>query len=199
MADDKSGREAQARSAERRQREREIAAELERGGEAEPPIDATELVDFEVALESLTYPTTGAEIVTTLGEHEIDAADRTYTVEELLPEADVETFDSPADVRVRVQRPTIAATMKRIVEAVDALPDVEFGGSQRDAYEKTLDELESLDEDDDDEGVRVIGDWIVGRIHDDETLPGSRAVRRRAAEFCRENGYQVRNDEWLGI
>ena len=116
MADDKSGREAQARSAERRQREREIAAELERGGEAEPPIDATELVDFEVALESLTYPTTGAEIVTTLGEHEIDAADRTYTVEELLPEADVETFDSPADVRVRVQRPTIAATMKRIVD-----------------------------------------------------------------------------------
>jgi hypothetical protein len=199
MADDKSGREAQARSAERRQREREIAAALERGGEAEPPIDAAELVDFEVALESLTYPTTGAEIVTAVGDFEIDAVDRTYTVEELLPKADVETFDSPADVRVRVQRPTIAATMKRIVEAVDALPNVEFGGSQRDAYEKTLDELESIDEDDDDEGVRVIGDWIVERIRDDETLPGSRAVRRRAAKFCRESGYQVRNDEWLGI
>ncbi|WP_049937362.1 DUF5789 family protein [Haloplanus natans] len=198
MADDKSGREAQARSAERRQREREIAAALERGGEAEPPIDAAELVDFEVALESLSYPATGAEIVTAVGDHEIDAADRTYTVGELLPKADVETFDSPADVRVRVQRPTIAATMKRIVEAVDALPNEEFGGSQRDAYEKTLDELESIDEDDD-EGVRVIGDWIVERIRDDETLPGSRAVRRRAAKFCQESGYRVRNDEWLGV
>jgi len=76
---------------------------------------------------------------------------------------------------------------------------VDFGGSQRDAYEKTLDELESIDEDDDDEGVRVVGDWLVERIADDGTLPGSRSVRRRAAAFCRENGYQVRNDEWLGI
>jgi len=199
MADDKSGREAQARSAERRQREREIASELERGDEAEPPIDAAELADIEAALESVTYPATGTEIVATLGDREVDAADRTYTVAELIPEADAETFDSPADVRVRVQRPSVAATMKRIVEAVDALPNVDFGGSQRDAYEKTLDELESIDEDDDDEGVRVVGDWLVERIADDGTLPGSRSVRRRAAVFCRENGYQVRNDEWLGI
>jgi hypothetical protein len=197
MADDKAGREAQARSAERRQREREIAAELERGDEAEPPLDAADLVDFEEALEFLTYPATGGEVVAAVGDRTIKATDRTYTVEELLPETDVETFDSPAAVRVRVQRPTVAATMKRIVEAVDG-SGVAFGGSQRDAYEKTLDELESIGADDD-EGVQVVGDWIVERIRDDDTLPGSRAVRRRAAKFCRANGYQVRDDEWLGI
>jgi hypothetical protein len=197
MADDKAGREAQARSAERRQREREIAAELERGDEAEPPLDAADFVDFEEALEFLTYPATGGEVVAAVGDRTIKATDRTYTVEELLPETDVETFDSPAAVRVRVQRPTVAATMKRIVEAVDG-SGVAFGGSQRDAYEKTLDELESIGADDD-EGVQVVGDWIVERIRDDDTLPGSRAVRRRAAKFCRANGYQVRDDEWLGI
>jgi hypothetical protein len=199
MADDKEGREAQARSAERRQREREMAAELERGDEAEPPVEPAALVDFEQALETLTYPVTGAEVVDELGDHEIDAADGTYAVAELLPEAEVETFDSPAAVRTRVQRPTVAATMKRIVEAIDALPSVDFGRSQRDAYEKTLDELASIGADDDDEGVRVIGDWIAERIHEKESPPGSRAVRREAAKFCRANGYQVRNDEWLGI
>lgn len=199
MADDKSGRDKQADDAERRQREREIATELERGDEREPPVGAAELADLEAALEELTFPATGAEIVAAIGRREIESVEGSYRIEELVPETDEETFDSPAAVRVQVQRPTVAAGMKRIVEASRTLRSTDFGWTQRKAYEKTLDELEAIDADDDDEGVRAISDWIVERIRDEETLPTSRAVRREAAKFCRTNGYEVRNDEWLGI
>jgi hypothetical protein len=199
MADDKSGRDKQADDAERRQREREIATELERGDEREPPVGAAELADLEAALEELTFPATGAEIVAAIGRREIESVEGSYRIEELVPETDEETFDSPAAVRVQVQRPTVAAGMKRIVEASRTLRSTDFGWTQRKAYEKTLDELEAIDAADDDEGVRAISDWIVERIRDEETLPTSRAVRREAAKFCRTNGYEVRNDEWLGI
>ena len=199
MADDKSGRDKQADDAERRQREREIATELERGDEREPPVGAAELADLEAALEELTFPATGAEIVAAIGRREIESGEGSYRIEELVPETDEETFDAPAAVRVQVQRPTVAAGMKRIVEASRTLRSTDFGWTQRKAYEKTLDELEAIDAADDDEGVRAISDWIVERIRDEETLPTSRAVRREAAKFCRTNGYEVRNDEWLGI
>ncbi|MFC4550693.1 MULTISPECIES: DUF5789 family protein [Halorussus] len=199
MADDKRGRDKQAHDAERRRQERAIADELERGDETEPPVEAAELADFEAELDSLAFPATGTEVVEAVGDSEVESVDGSYTVEELVPDTDEETFDSPAAVRLRVQRPTIAAAMKRIVEASETLQDADLRGSQREAYEKTLRELESIDADDDDEGIQVVTDWVVERIRDKEKLPGSRDVRRRAAEFCRANGYQVRNDEWLGI
>ena len=199
MADDKQGRDKQAHDAERRRQERDIADELERGNETEPPVEAAELADFEAELDSLAFPATGTEVVEAVGDREVESVDGSYTVEELVPETDEETFDSLATVRLRVQRPTVAAAMKRIVEASEALPNADLRGSQREAYEKTLRELESIDADDDDEGIRVVTDWVVERIRDKEKLPGSRDVRRRAAEFCRANGYQVRNDDWLGI
>ncbi|WP_276302363.1 DUF5789 family protein [Halorussus lipolyticus] len=199
MADDKTGRDQQADDAERRQRERDLAAELERGDETKPPVDAAEVTDFESELESVEFPATGSEVVAAVGDREVESPDKTYAVEELLPDTDVETFDSPAAVRMRVQRPTIAAAMKRIVEASGTIPNVEFRDSQRNGYEKTLRELKAIDADDDDEGIQVITDWIVERIREKEKLPKSRAVRRQAAKFCRSNGYQVRDDEWLGI
>jgi hypothetical protein len=199
VADDKSGRDEQADDAERRQQEREIATELERGEEREPPVVAEELDDFEAVFEELTFPATGAELVAAIGQREIESVKGSYRIEELVPETDEETFDSPAAVRVQVQRPTVAAAMKRVVEASKTLRNTDFSWAQRKAYEKTFEELETIDADDDDEGIRAISDWIVERIHDEETLPTSRAVRREAAKFCRTNGYEVRNDEWLGI
>jgi hypothetical protein len=199
MADDKSGREKQARDADRRQRERDIGAELKRGDEPEPSIEATELDGFESELGSLEFPTTGAAIVATVGDRTLESNDGSYTIEELVPETDEETFDSPAAVSAQLQRPTIAAAMKRVIEASKELPNTEFPWSQRKAYETTFQELKAIDADDDDEGIQAITDWIVQRIRDKEKLPGSRDVRRQAAKFCRENGYQVRNDEWLGI
>lgn len=199
MADNKSGRDKQADDDDRRQREREITTELERGDEDEPPVDASELAYFETELDAVAFPATGAELVSAVGDREIEAADGTYAIADLLPDADAETFESPAEVRVRIQRPTIAAAMKRIVEAVGSLPNEELGRSQRDAYEQTFRALEAIDADDDDEGIRVIADWIVERIGEKEAVPGSRDVRRQAAKFCRKNGYEVRNDEWLGV
>ena len=199
MADDKRGRDKQARDAERRQRERDIAAELERGDETEPPTDEAELDEFEAELASLEFPATGTEVVAAVGDREVESADGTYSLEELVPDTDGEQFDSPAAVRVRVQRPTIAAAMKRIVEASETLRNEELSGSQREAYERTLRELKAIDAVDEDEGIRAITDWIVERIRDEERVPGSRAVRRQAAKFCRANGYEVRNDEWLGV
>ena len=198
MADDKSGRDKQARDEERRQREREINAELERGDEAEPPVDTSELAYFETALDAVTFPATGAAIVSAVGDREIESAVGTYAVADLVPDVEAETFDSPAAVRVRIQRPTIAVAMKRIVEASDPLPDEELGESQREAYVRTFRALEGIDGDDD-EGIAFMADWIVKRIREKEALPGSRDVRRRAAKFCRTNGYEVRDDEWLGV
>jgi len=199
MADDKDGRNKQARNADRRQRERAIAEELERQDETEPPVETAALDGIEAELESVEFPATGTETVAAVGDREVESTEGTYAIRELVPDTDTETFDAPSDVRRRVQRPTIAATMKRIVEANEAHPNVDFGASQREAYEKTLRALKAIDADDDDEGVRVVGDWILERLRDEGEFPGSRAVRQRGAEFCRSNGYQVRDDEWLGV
>lgn len=199
MADTKDGREKQARNADRRQRERDIAAEMDRWDDAEPPVAPGELAYFEADLESVAFPATGSEIVETVGDREIEATDGSHAVADLVPDADGETFASAEAVRVRVQRPTVARAMKRVVEAVDALPYAELDDSQRDAYARTFRELEAVSPDDENEGIRAVADWIVERTRESETAPGSRDVRRRAAEFCRENGYEVRDDEWLGV
>jgi len=199
MADDKRGRDKQAHDAENRQREREIEAELEREDELEPSVETEDLAELEDDLESVSFPATGAEVVAAVGDREIEAPEGKYSVAELIPETAEETFDSPAAVRVQVQRPTVAAAMKRVVEATETLRNAEFGWTQRKAYEKTFVELEAIDGDDDDEGITAITEWVVDRIHEKEVLPSSRAVRREAAKFCRANGYQIRYDEWLGI
>ena len=199
MPDDKQGRDKQADDADRRQRERAILEELERSDETEPPVEEAVLDDVETEMGALDFPATGSEVVAAVGDREVESADGTYTVEELVPESDDVTFDSPTAVRVRVQRPTTAAAMKRVVEASDTLQSANLSRSQREAYEKTFRELKAIDADDDDEGVQVIADWLIERIREKQKLPGSRDVRRQAAKYCRTNGYQVRNDEWLGV
>jgi len=199
MPDDKRGREKQARDADRRQRARDVLAQLERGEETEPPVPETGLESLESELDAIAFPATGAEIVAAVGEVELPAEEGPATVDALVPETDTETYESPDDVRLRVQRPTIAAAMKRIVEANAEATQDPLGASQWEAYEKTLRALKSIDADDEDEGIRVITDWIVEQTHENAWPPGSRSVRREAAEFCREHGYEIRNDEWLGV
>ncbi|AEN05938.1 hypothetical protein [Halolamina sp.] len=199
MADDKNGREKQADDADKRQRKRDVAAELDRGDEPEPPVDSSALAYFDSELESLEFPVTASEVVAVIGDREIESDTESYTVEELVPEVESVTFDSPSAVRTRVQRPTVAVAMKRVLEAAETLPNTELRQSQHDAYEKTFLELKAVDADDDDEGILAITDWIVEQISEKESVPGSRAVRRQAAKFCRTNGYEIGNDEWLGI
>lgn len=199
MADDKRGRDKQARDEDNRQRRRDMVEELERGDETEPPVDASALGELETSLGRVEFPATGAELVSAVGDQEIETPDGTYSVAELLPETDAVIVESPAAVRTRVQRPTIAAAMKRVVEAAESTPNVELGRSQREAYEKSFRALQGIDADDDDAGIGFIREWIVEQLETKGKLPGSRGVRREAAKFCRSEGYTVRNDQWLGV
>lgn len=199
MADDKEGRDKQAQDEERRQRERELETALERGDEPEPPVEPASLAEVEAKLESQAFPATGTEIVATVGDHVIETATESYAVEELVPATDGEQFEEPAAVRTRIQRPTVASAMKRVLEAAETLPNTDVSQSQRDAYERTFRALEDVDETDENEGVRAVSDWVVERIRENEKLPGSRDIRRQGAKVSRERGYEVRNDEWLGI
>jgi hypothetical protein len=199
MADDKRGREKQSRDADMRQRKRAILEELERTSETEPRVDFESIAEAEAALESVFFPATARQVVDAIGEIELDAAEGPMRADELLPNADAETFNSPTEVRSRLQRPTVASAMKRVVEAADEARKVELSGSQREAYEKTFTALEDLAPTDEDEGIPYIRDWILDQLAEDGELPGSRSVRRESAKFARENGYPIGNDEWLGI
>lgn len=195
MADNKSGRDKQADDERRRQRQRDIVAELERGDETEPPIPPEALDDLEPELEALSFPATGAEIVDTVGDRALGPA----TIADFLPETEAETFEDPEAVQLRLRRPTIAGAMKRVIEANATISNDRLRDSQREAYERTFRELRDIDAVDEDEAIGAVADWIVEQVEETGKLPGSRAVRRQAAKICRAEGYQVRNDEWLGI
>jgi hypothetical protein len=206
MADDKAGRENQAQHAERRQREREVEMALERGDEPEPPLPTADADALTDDLETLSFPATGDEIVAALGDREIEVMDPdgaeptdTARVADLIAPAEVEAFDSPASIRTRVRYPGVASAMKRIVEAAGPFQTETLRGSQRDAYEKTLRALADVDALDDDAVVREIVDWIVERVETDQSFPGSRAIRRQAATVCRAHGYEISNNDWLGV
>ena len=195
MADNKTGRDEQADNEQRRQRQRDIVAELERGDETEPPIGADELEELEPELAAVTFPATGADVVEALGDRSLGPA----TIGDYLPETETETFADPQAVQQRLRRPTIASAMKRLIEANAAISNDRLSDSQREAYERTFRELRDIDAVDEDEGIGTVVDWVVEQVERKEKLPGSRAVRRQAAKVCRANGYEVRNDEWLGI
>lgn len=122
----------------------------------------------------------------------------TYTVAELLPESERLQFPAPEAVRAHVRRPTVAGAIKRIVEAGDDLDGTVFGRSQRDAYRRTFRALAALDTADDDEPVGTVTDWAVEQIEATGSYPPSRRLRKEAAAVCRRNGYEIRDDEWLG-
>jgi|AntDeeMinimDraft_4_1070355.scaffolds.fasta_scaffold00105_53 hypothetical protein len=92
----------------------------------------------------------------------------------------------------------------RIERAIQRLRELSEGVSGTTAvrpklelYEKTLRELVDVTPDDDDEGILVVTEWIEDYVDEDGTFPPSRAVRDRAAKYCRANGYELTEDSWL--
>jgi predicted RNA-binding Zn ribbon-like protein len=138
MVDNKSGRDKQADDERKRQLERDMLEQRERGDETKPPVDPETLDEFERELATIEFPATAETVVAELGDWEIEAADSTYTVEELLPASDAEVLPDPETVRLQVQRPTVARAMKQILEAARELSAGAVQESQRDAYEKTF-------------------------------------------------------------
>lgn len=93
----------------------------------------------------------------------------------------------------------VSTAMSRIKRADDEYP-TEIGDrdQQYEMYEKTLEAVKDIDADDDDEGVFVVTTWIVEQLEETGERPSSKTVRSKAREFCRENGYDVSNNAWLG-
>jgi hypothetical protein len=176
-----------------------MATARERGDEPEPPISSETLDAIESELESLAFPATGTEVLTTIGDHEAVSVAGSHTIETLVPDTDSEMFDSPAAVSAQIRRPTVAAAMTQVIEASTTLERTDLPWSQRTAYKTTFQELKAISPDDDDEAIQEMTDWICAYIREKERLPGSRDVRRQAAKLCRSKGYPIRNDEWLGI
>lgn len=206
MPDTRDGREEQAHHAERRQRQRELAEALARGDEPEPEsaleaVDAGDLAAVESELDALSYPATGEAVVERVGERELVTAERTYTVGDLISDSGRVRFDSPRTVRARLARPTVAAALRRITQTVGTVEDL----SVRDiderlvAYERTFRELVAVAPGDYEDAIQVVTEWVLDVVRRDGRVPSSRAVRRRAAVYCRVNGYELGEDNWLSV
>jgi len=193
MGDTREGREDQAQEELERQQRRAVQEELDRWHETEPPRE------LEDALESLSYPVTAEAVAEAVGDHEVTVGDgEAIPVAEIVERSTVEGFDSPEAARERIRKPSVAASLRRLRAVCD---DAGLGSEYRakeETFEKTLRALEDVDADDDDEGVAAVTAWVVEHLAETGSLPKSRRVRNYAAEFCRENGYVVRDDGWLG-
>lgn len=192
MGDTKEGREDQAQDELERQRKRAVQEELERWGETEPP---RELDD---ALEDLDYPVTTERVAETVGDYEVPVGDETIPVAEIVQRTTRDRFDSVEEARERIRRPSVAASLRRLLAVSREAGLEEDFRAREDTYEKTLRALEDVDADDEDEGIAAVTEWIVERVREKGSLPKSRRVRNYAAEFCRDNDYEIRDDAWLG-
>ncbi|AHG03222.1 hypothetical protein HALDL1_06155 [Halobacterium sp. DL1] len=192
MGDTKDGRDKQAQDERRRQIERATKEELTRYHETEPP---RELDD---ALEELEYPAPADQVVEAAGEYEVQTEDDAIPVAEVVEESARDEYESPEDARQKLQRPSVAASLRRLETVSRETGLREQFRERRDAYKKTLRALEDVDADDEDEGIAFVTAWLIDEMRENERLPKSRKVRKRAAKFCRSNGYEVRNDDWLG-
>ena len=93
----------------------------------------------------------------------------------------------------------VTTAMRRIADAdtatVEASADRE---QQHEMYRKTLSALVDIDADDENEGVTVVTEWIIDEIEETGERPSSKAARRRARDFCENNGYELSDNSWLG-
>ena len=81
---------------------------------------------------------------------------------------------------------SINAAIERIAEAEsEAKIRDDDRDQQHEVYERTFRALEDVTPDDD-EGITVVTEWIVERIRATGERPSSRAVRRRARQYCQE-------------
>jgi hypothetical protein len=192
MGDTKEGRDKQARDEQRRQMERATQEELERYHETEPP---RELDD---ALEDLEYPAPAERVAEATEDYEVQTEANAIPVAEVVVESVRETFESSENVREKVQQPSVAASLRRLRDVSERTGLEDEFREREDVYRTTLRALEDVDADDDDEGVAAVTAWLVAEMRDEQRLPSSRNTRQRAAAFCRDRGYEIRDDSWLG-
>lgn len=67
--------------------------------------------------------------------------------------------------------------------------------SQKKVYRKALEEVQRIAGND---PMRELAEWIRERIREGDEPPSGRAVRKKGAAICRENGNEVSTGSWLG-
>jgi hypothetical protein len=92
----------------------------------------------------------------------------------------------------------VRSALRRIAAVDASVTEKDDLEQQYEMYRKTFEALEDVDADDENEGITVVTEWIVDQIETTGERPSSKAVRHRATEFCRNNGYEGRDDSWLG-
>jgi hypothetical protein len=192
MGDTRDGRDEQALNRERRDIERSVREELARWHETEPPEEVAD------ALEDVAYPADVEEVADAVRDFEVAVDGDAISAAEVVTLSNPTRFRSAREARLVIERPSVAAALRRIEVASRRWDHRDAFRERRAAYEKTLQALEAISEDDENEGVTVITAWIVGELAEKDKLPRSRRLRKRAAAFCRDNGYEVRDDDWLG-
>lgn len=93
---------------------------------------------------------------------------------------------------------SVESAMRRIREVDTSLAEPDDKEQQHEMYRKTLRALEDIAADDEDEGITVMTNWIIEQMEQTGERPSSKAVRRRAREFCQNNDYEIPDDSWLG-
>lgn len=93
---------------------------------------------------------------------------------------------------------SVDSAMSRIRATDSSRMTAEDREQQHEMYRKTLEALEDVTPEDEDEGLTVVTDWLVEQLEETGERPSSKAVRRRAREYCRNNGYAIPDDSWLG-
>jgi len=192
MGDTRDGRDEQGRDRDRRAIERSVREELARWHEVEPPDEAV------AALDDVSYPSDSEAVADAVRGIELSVGEEAIHADEVVALSAPVRFRSAREARLTLRRPSVAAALRRIEGASQRWDHRAAFRERRAAYEKTLRALEAISEDDENEGVTVVTAWIVGELAENDKLPSSRRVRKRAAEFCRENDYEVRDDSWLG-
>lgn len=89
----------------------------------------------------------------------------------------------------------IDETAVEVLDVADREQAKRTAGSQREAYEKGLNEVERV------AGraqARELAEWIQDQIQERETFPSAREVRNHGAQICRKSGHDVSTNDWLG-
>lgn len=71
----------------------------------------------------------------------------------------------------------------------------EKAGSRRDAYKKSIREVERAAGD---EAAAELATWIKDYLREEKKFPSAKATRKKGAEICRERGEEISTGSYLG-
>ena len=89
----------------------------------------------------------------------------------------------------------IDRTVEKVLGTREQYEAKQKGRSRRRAYEKSIEEVRDVAGTTE---AKQLAQWIEEYVRDERELPTSRQVRKEGAEICRDAGYSVSTNDWLG-